>query len=141
MEERVNQLTTQPINQPTTLSVQTEATLSGILSAYSATISETFKALGEVFLGKTTIAGDLSIDGTLSLSGDTGNAMDTLFLQSSPLARLINLFNGKVLIDKDGNITIEGLVSANKVEVDRKILAKIAVEHPKVFEKIVENVR
>jgi len=118
MEERVNQLTTQPINQPTTLSVQTEATLSGILSAYSATISETFKALGEVFLGKTTIAGDLSIDGTLSLSGDTVNAMDTLFLQSSPLARLINLFNGKVLIDKDGNITIEGLVSANKVEVD-----------------------
>ena len=117
MEERVNQLTTQPINQPTTLSVQTEATLSGILSAYSATISETFKALGEVFLGKTTIAGDLSIDGTLSLSEDSINSMDTLFLQSSPLSSLVDLFNGSVIIDKDGNIKTKGVLSAQKIEV------------------------
>jgi len=32
------------------------------------------------------------------------------------------------------------LLSKNKIEIDRKILAKIAVDHPQVFEKIVKEV-
>ncbi len=33
------------------------------------------------------------------------------------------------------------LLKAKKIEMDRKILAQIAVEHPKVFEKIVNTVK
>lgn len=32
-------------------------------------------------------------------------------------------------------------LKSKKVEVDRKILAKIAIEHPKVFEKLVDHVK
>ncbi|OGK14639.1 50S ribosomal protein L20 [Candidatus Roizmanbacteria bacterium RIFCSPLOWO2_01_FULL_37_16] len=32
-------------------------------------------------------------------------------------------------------------LKTNKVELDRKILAKIAVEYPKIFEKIVEKIK
>ena len=32
-------------------------------------------------------------------------------------------------------------LKTKNVEIDRKILAKIAVEHPKVFEKIVEKIK
>ena len=34
-----------------------------------------------------------------------------------------------------------GALKANNIEVDRKILAEIAVTHPSVFEKIVEKVK
>jgi len=33
------------------------------------------------------------------------------------------------------------LLNKNKVEIDRKILAKIAVDHPSIFEKIVKEVQ
>ncbi len=33
------------------------------------------------------------------------------------------------------------LLKKKKIEVDRKMLAKIAVEHPQVFEKIVDKVK
>ncbi len=33
------------------------------------------------------------------------------------------------------------LLKVNKISLDRKILAKIAVEHPKVFENIVEKIK
>ena len=32
-------------------------------------------------------------------------------------------------------------LKSNKIELDRKMLAKIAVEHPKIFEKIVDHVK
>ena len=32
-------------------------------------------------------------------------------------------------------------LKVNKVEVDRKILSQIAVEHPKIFEKLVEQIK
>jgi len=89
-----------------------EATFSGMLAAYDLSVSNIFKSLGETFLGKTTIAGDLSVDGTLSISkGNTIDTIGTLFLQSSPLADLINIFNGKVIIDKQGALTAQKVIS------------------------------
>lgn len=32
-------------------------------------------------------------------------------------------------------------LKSSKIELDRKMLAKIAVEHPKIFEKIVDHVK
>jgi len=97
-----------------------------LLTALDATVSGTFKALSDVFLGTTTIAGDLTVDGTLSITGGNelsviGSPQNTpgvencaytpgvecqgngvLYLQNSPLAQGLDIFNGKVTIDKDG---------------------------------------
>ena len=86
--------------------------------------------MGESFLGKTTIAGDLSDDGTLSITeGKAINAFPTQFLQNNPLAEAVNFFNGKVIIDKDGIIKAQTSVADQfKVRKDKsagkcKILA------------------
>lgn len=80
------------------------------LSAMDATVSATLKSLGETFLGNTTIAGDISIDGTFSVSeGKSLNAFPTLYIQNSPLAMDIDIFNGNVRIGKTGNIEAEAL--------------------------------
>jgi hypothetical protein len=79
-----------------------------------ATFSGTLKSLGETFLGQTIIAGDLSVDGTLSFTGTSLNALTTLYIQNSPLAQSVNLFNGKVTIDKNGLIEAESLALGNQ---------------------------
>src|SRR3989344_795980 len=43
------------------LKVPSEATISGNLTAYTATIQDTFKSLGNSFLGQTTVAGGLTV--------------------------------------------------------------------------------
>ncbi|OGE36285.1 hypothetical protein A3E45_04335 [Candidatus Daviesbacteria bacterium RIFCSPHIGHO2_12_FULL_43_11] len=86
-----------------------EATISGQLTAYQATISDTFKALGNSFLGNTVVAGDFSVDGTLSLTGSSLSNLSTLYIQNSPLATLVDFFNGLVTINKEGNLAVESL--------------------------------
>ncbi|KKQ66696.1 MAG: hypothetical protein US86_C0004G0014 [Candidatus Daviesbacteria bacterium GW2011_GWA2_38_24] len=104
------------------LEVQSEATFSGMLAAYDLSVSNIFKSFGETFLGKTTIAGDVSIDGSLSINGDSINTIGTLFLQNSPLAQSIDLFDGEVTISKDG------LITANKLAIDPKSLDTIILK-------------
>jgi hypothetical protein len=87
------------------LYVGSEATVSGQLTAYSASIQDSFKSLGKTFLGTTTIAGDFSVDGTLSITGNSITALGTLSLQ-----------NGFVTIDSSGNVT------AKTITVDKLIL-------------------
>lgn len=80
------------------------------LSSLDATVSGTFKSLGETFLGQTTIAGDLSVDGTLSFTnGNSINAFPTLFFQNNPLAQAVDFFNGKITLDKDGVLAAQSL--------------------------------
>jgi hypothetical protein len=84
------------------------------LDTIEATVSGTFKSLGETFLGNTTIAGDLSVDGTFSINnGNSINALPTLFIQNGPLAQLVDFFNGLVTIDKNG------LVQAKTIATDQ----------------------
>ncbi|MFA6454178.1 MAG: tail fiber domain-containing protein [Microgenomates group bacterium] len=90
------------------LSVASEATFSGKLTAYEATISDTFKSLGNTFLGNTTIAGDFNIDGTMSITGNSISTLGNLFIQNGPLAGNVDFFNGKVVIDNQGNIKVGG---------------------------------
>ncbi len=79
------------------------------LDALDATISGTLKSLGQTFLGTTTVAGDLSVDGTFSVTGNSINALTTLFIQNNPLSNLVDFFNGKATIDKNGRIAVESL--------------------------------
>lgn len=92
------------------LKVTSQATFSGILASYDLNVSNIFKSLGETVLGNTTIAGDVSVDGTFSISnGNTINSIGTLYLQSSMLASNIDLFNGLVTIDNEGKLTAQTL--------------------------------
>ncbi len=94
------------------LKVTSDATISGKLEAYDTEIQNSFKSFGETTLGNTTIAGDLTQDGTLSItSGNTINSLGTLYLQSSPLADTVDFFNGQVTIDKTGRIVATEVVA------------------------------
>ena len=92
-----------------------------LLTTLDVVISGTLKSLGNVFLGTTTIAGDLSVDGTLSVSQNSINALQTLYLQSSPLAEFVDLFNGKVTIDSTGNLKAQSILVADFKVVSNKI--------------------
>ncbi|MDD2822450.1 MAG: tail fiber domain-containing protein, partial [Candidatus Daviesbacteria bacterium] len=124
------------------LSVTSEATFSGKLTAYKATISDTFKSLGNTFLGNTTVAGDFSVDGTLSLTGRSLSTLDTLYIQNGPLVGNIDFFNGQVIIDKTGKLTAqkialpasvlgEALIPANTLEIP--IFTSAVTDKSKVF--------
>lgn len=82
------------------------------LSTLDATVSATFKSLGETFLGQTTIAGDLTVDGTLSFTnGNSINAFPILYFQNNPLAQAVDFFNGLVTITKDGVLTAKEIIT------------------------------
>lgn len=91
------------------LKVTSQASFSGQLAAYDLTISNSFKSLGSTVLGATTIAGDLTVDGTLSMTGDSISSIGTLFIQNSALATQLDIFNGKVTITNEGILNIEKL--------------------------------
>lgn len=90
------------------LTVRSDATFSGQLSAYATTVSATFKSLGETFLGNTMVAGNFIVDGTLSLTGDSINTLTDLHIQNGPMAGNIDFFNGKIIMDNLGNIYMGG---------------------------------
>ena len=109
------------------LDVTSEATFSGTLHAYDLSVSNIFKSLGETILGKTLIAGDLIVDGTMTISGNSISSIGTLFLQNDPFDDSINMFNDKVIIDRNGNLRAQTItiaefkVIANKISGSSKI--------------------
>ncbi|MBI2596717.1 tail fiber domain-containing protein [Candidatus Daviesbacteria bacterium] len=85
------------------LQVFSEATVSGMLAAYELKVSDSLKSLGLTTLAKTNVAGDLIIDGTLSITGNSISSLETLKLQG-----------GKVTIDNQGNLTVQKLIVSSK---------------------------
>lgn len=104
-------------------------------------ISGNLSVFGKATLASTTIAGDFTVDGTLSVNGNSVNVIGSptclenkavcgiLYLQSSPLAFEVNFFNGLVTIDKTGNLRAQTVtvaefkVIANKISGSGKISA------------------
>ena len=118
--------------------------MSGQLTAYQAEIKDHFKVLGTTTLANTQVVGDLTVDGTLSIEkGSEINVIGTLFLQKSYLAQGLDIFNGKVTIDKEGILKAVTLV-ADQIKINEgkaagtgKILAgatEILIENPYVEE-------
>lgn len=126
-------ITTNDLTPPDVMFATGSATLANLdvsekistlnLSALDATVSATFKSLGDTFLGNTVVAGDFSIDGTLSLTGNSINSIacsnnetmeqcnnGVLMIQNSPLASTVDFFNGLVTIAKDGVLTAKEIV-------------------------------
>jgi hypothetical protein len=95
-----------------TLTVNSQATVSGQLTAYDGIFQNSLKSLGDTFLGKTNIAGDLSVDGTFSVTeGNTINALPIIYFQTSPLAEAVDFFNGLVTITKDGALATKEIIT------------------------------
>ncbi len=103
-------------------------------TAYTATVRDTFMSLGKTFLGDTNVSGRVNIDGTLTITENSINVIGNpyqdgqiptdgiLYLQNSPLANLIDLFDGAVTIDKFGTITTKGDVKiGGNLEIDGAI--------------------
>ncbi|MDD5416249.1 MAG: MerR family DNA-binding transcriptional regulator [Candidatus Daviesbacteria bacterium] len=122
----------------TNLTVKSEATMSGQLSIYDLSVSNTLKSLGKTTLADTLIAGDLMIDGTMSISGNSINSSGvgldspevsngTLYLQNSTLAQGLDIFNGKVTIDPAGNITTQGKVIASEVKTNKLTISNTPI--------------
>jgi hypothetical protein len=95
-----------------------------LLTALDLTVSGIFKNLGQAILGATTIAGDLTIDGTFSITdGSRINAFPTLYIQDSVLSEKVDFFNGLVTIDKTGLVSMETLAIGNSSLGEAEILA------------------
>ena len=85
--------------------------LATALTFDSVTVSKTFRSIGKTYLGDTEISGILSIEHGVIISQNSISNMDTLYLQNEPLAGAIDMFNGAVIIEKDGTITAMGNVN------------------------------
>ncbi|OGE24972.1 hypothetical protein A3C26_00515 [Candidatus Daviesbacteria bacterium RIFCSPHIGHO2_02_FULL_39_12] len=135
-----------------------EATVSGMLKAYQAEISDNFKVFGQTTLASTTIAGDLVVDGTFSVTngneinvigaacqdtskepkltfevGESCPGNGILYLQKSPLAQGLDIFNGKVKIDNQGNIVTQGEVNAQSLTITNNDPTKPTIGSGKIL--------
>jgi hypothetical protein len=85
--------------------------LATALTFDSATVSKTFRSIGKTYLGNTNISGILSVEHGVIISQNSISNMDTLYLQNEPLAGSIDMFNGAVIIERDGTITAMGNIN------------------------------
>ncbi len=120
-----------PTSEIATDSATLASLSSDMISSKTLTVSETLKSLGDTLLANTTIAGNFIQDGTLSITG--GNEINVigsgladqndgiLYLQKSSLARAVDIFDGKILIDNDGGIRAQSVTVADFKVVANKI--------------------
>jgi hypothetical protein len=100
----------------------TETTSTKTLNAEDVAISGSLTAFGDTFLGTTTIAGDLSVDGTFSITeGSKINALPVLYFQTTPLAEAVDFFNGLITFDKTGTINAKVVKAASITTEDLKL--------------------
>ncbi|MGE5041732.1 MAG: beta strand repeat-containing protein [Candidatus Levyibacteriota bacterium] len=104
----------------TTTMASTATLPASLTSADSLTIDHDLKALGNTYLGDTTVAGAITVNSELAISRNAINVAGTpvtdetaptdgiLYLQSSPLANQVNIFNGNVTISRNGTIEAKG---------------------------------
>jgi len=123
-----------------------------LVIASDSQISGDLKVFGKTTLANTTIAGDLTVDGTLSfengseinviglpdntsevcqggtqLTSEVG-CQGILYLQRSSLAQGLNIFNGLVTIDKLGNLRAQAITVAEFRVVAGKISGSGKIE-------------
>lgn len=126
--------------EPTNIGVTSAATLSDDITAYTATVHDTFKSFGLSYLGNTTISGDVTVTGqtylsdtnvvgsfsvgNIALSDNAINTAGTLYLQNSSDSTSLNILNGAVTIDRDGTISAKGNV---KVKGDLQLEGAITI--------------
>jgi len=135
-------ISSQSATTPSVYSTST-AQLTGDVAVGDLSISDSLQSFGLSYLGNTTISGDITVSGqsflndvsvlseiaiggdSLTISSNSINVKeDTLFLQNGPLSGSIDLFNGKVTIEKDGTFKTTGNI---KVEGDLNVEGAITI--------------
>ncbi len=139
LEARVNEATTSSSSTEATSSAElllsrleqlnsklvTEASSSSEMKLDNLTAVLSLRSTGETFLGKTNIAGTLTV-GTMFFDDveQSISTLGTLKLQNSPLAAAVDFFNGQIKLSKEGNIEIEGTLIAKKIQTEELTIAQ-----------------
>lgn len=114
-----------------------DATFSGKLTASEGIFSDSLKSFGKTALANTLIAGDLTVDGTLSLTGKSISTPGILYLQNEPLSEKLDIFNGKLQVRKDGKLTVSKLEISSET-IGQAILpagkTEVTIENKQVSE-------
>lgn len=130
------------------LSVKETLSSDKLFKAQDIKVSGDLNVFGKTTLASTNVAGDLVVDGTLSITGNSVNVIGSpdctdggvpcgiLYLQNSPLAYLVNLFNGLVTIDKFGNIRAQAVIVAEFKVISGKISGSGKIEAGSKFSEI-----
>ena len=131
-------LITQDIVSPSVTTIS-GSSLPEDLDLNSVSIKDSFKSLGSTFLGNTTVSGGITVAGqaylsdtdivgkltvnnTITISENAVNVLGTstsngpvtggiLYLQNAQEARGLDILNGKMTIDKNGNVSVTGDVT------------------------------
>jgi hypothetical protein len=85
------------------------------------TLTNSLMVLGNTLFGKTSVAGGLTIDGTVSLSAQGIQSLgDTLYIEQNKLAA-IDIMSGALRVNTDGsvatsgNLDVQGVLGANAI--------------------------
>lgn len=106
-----------------------------LLVAEDIQISNQLKVFGETVLANTKVVGDLTVDGMLSIeNGSEINVIGgLLFLQKSPLAGGLDIMNGLVRIDSEGNLRAQTVTVAEFKVVAGKISGSATLQSGQSF--------
>lgn len=81
------------------------------MDVHDFSIADNLTVLGSTSLAETSVAGSLSVDGTMVLADSSINTLTgPLYLQNLGLGG-IDILAGKIVIDQEGNLTVEGDVT------------------------------
>lgn len=126
--------------QLTNLIVTDNLSSDKLFEGFDIKASGDLSVFGKTMLATTAIAGDLTVDGTLSVNGNSVNvigaaecsgdktACGILYLQNSPLAYQVDFFNGQVTIDKSGSLRAQSVVVSGFKVVANKISGSGKIE-------------
>ncbi|MBI2039453.1 hypothetical protein HYT18_00035, partial [Candidatus Microgenomates bacterium] len=132
------------------LTVTSNADILGQLTAYEGIFEESLNSYGQTTLSDTLIAGRLTIDGLFSI--DNGSEINViggafsqnssssgiLYLQKSPLSQGLDILNGKVTIDKSGNLNSQ-TITTNQLKINEGQSAGVGRIAAGQIETLVEN--
>ena len=107
-----------------TLSVNESFKSFGLSYLGNTTISGNVTIAGQTYLSDTDVVGSLTVDNSIAITGNAISVDGTLYLQNTALSSSLDLFNGAITIDKNGNIVTEGNI---KVKGDIQIEGAITI--------------
>jgi hypothetical protein len=101
-------LLSEDVNTDTDIENISSENVTRLLLANRVAISDSLKVLGTSTFGDVNVKGTLSINGSLTINDDSISTTGALYIQNSPLANFVNIFNGAIIIESDGTISTIG---------------------------------
>lgn len=100
-------------------------------------VSGMLKSMGDSYLAKTNLTGDLTQNDTLFITGGNSiSGLPVLYLQSSDLAKSLDLFNGTISFNKEGLASVITLLLDQIVIASNKTTGSAAIPAGQVSAQI-----